>query len=165
MMKAVSAPGLILFAAVVLVYSSVFLGGAFGVNDDYQYLQRVYTGTFDPAHNEQTGMGRQAAAWMLNAGYRLCAGSVANLVYLRLAALAGIVLFAVVLYGTVRRAGQERGTALATALCVAFSPACGVYAGWAAAFLCPYACSRAAASRSSRRTARRGRGGSEARRG
>ena len=138
-MKSLVAVGLGLSLAVLFAYASVLHGGPFGVNDDYQYLQRVYTGTFDPAHNEQTGMGRPAAAWMLEAAYLLCYGSVGNLVYLRLAGLAGIVLFAAALCQTLRRFGQGEKAALAMVACVAFSPACGVYAAWAAAFLSPYA--------------------------
>ncbi len=128
-----------LATAILLVYSSVYCSGTFGVNDDYQYLQRVYTGTFDPAHNEQNGMGRQAAAWLLDAGYALCAGSVGNLVRLRLISLVGICLFSTALYRIFRRAGQDQTMALTATLCVAFSPACGVYAAWGAAVLSPYA--------------------------
>ena len=138
-MKSPVAVGLSIALAVLLAYASVLHGGPFGVNDDYQYLQRVYTGTFDPAHNEQTGMGRPAAAWMLEAAYLLCRGSVGNLVYLRLAGLAGIVLLAAALCRTLRRAGQGDKAVLAVAAAVAFSPAGGVYAAWAAAFLSPYA--------------------------
>ena len=138
-MKSLVAVGLSVTALVLLAYASALHGGPFGVNDDYQYLQRVYTGTFDPAHNEQTGMGRPAAAWMLEAAYLLCAGSVGNLVYLRLAGVAGVALLAVALYRTLRRSGQGERAALAVAAAVAFSPASGVYAAWAAAFLSPYA--------------------------
>ena len=132
-------PGLPVILAVLLVYAGVLLSGPFGYNDDYQYLQRVYSGTFDPAHNEQIGMGRPAASWLIEAAYGLCLGSVRNLVYLRLASVVGLTLLTVALCRTLRRAGQGEKTALAVALSVAFSPACGVYAAWAAAFLSPYA--------------------------
>ena len=138
-MKLFVALGLALTVAVVLVYASVFCRGAYGVNDDYQYLQRVYTGTFDPAHNEQTAMGRPTASWLLAAAYASCDGSVRRLVYLRLVALAGIILFVLTLYASLQRAGQSGRAALTVALCVAFSPACGVYAAWVAAILSPYA--------------------------
>ena len=131
--------GLIAMLAVLLVYAGVLVSGPFGYNDDYQYLQRVYAGTFDPAHNEQVGMGRPAASWMIEAAYSLCGGSVRNLVYLRLVTLAGIAWLSLTLYRTLRRNGQGGTAALAVTAGVAFSPACGVYAAWAAAFLSPYA--------------------------
>ena len=138
-MKSLVVAGLGLALIVLLAYTSVLASGPFGVNDDYQYLQRVYTGTFAPAHNEQVGMGRPAASWLIEAAYLLCDGSVSHLVYIRLAALAGIALFATFLYRTLRRADQEEWVAFTVAACVALSPACGVYAAWAAAFLSPYA--------------------------
>ena len=131
--------GLGLALIVLLAYASVLTGGPFGVNDDYQYLQRVYTGTFDPAHNEQVGMGRPVASWLIEAAYLLCRGSVSRLVYIRLAALAGVALFAMILYRTLRRADQGRKAAFTVAACAALSPASGVYAAWGAAFLSPYA--------------------------
>ena len=138
-MKSLVALSLSVAVLIVLVYASVVCSGTYGVNDDYQYLQRVYTGTFDPAHNEQMAMGRPAASWLLAAAYASCDGSVRRLVYLRLVALAGVVLFVLALFATLRRAGLAGWTALTVALCVAFSPACGVYAAWVAAFLSPYA--------------------------
>lgn len=124
---------------VLLVYAGVLVGGPYGYNDDYQYLQRVYVGAFDPAHNEQIGMGRPIASWMIEAAYSLCSGSVRNLVYLRLMTLVGIACFSLTLYRTLRQAGQSGKSALAVAASVALSPACGVYAAWAAAFPIPYA--------------------------
>ena len=105
--------GLPIILAVLLVYAGVLLSGPFGYNDDYQYLQRVYVGTFDPAHNEQTGMGRPIASWMIETAYGLCFGSVHNLVYLRLVSVAGIALLTLTLCQTLRRAGQGPKTALA----------------------------------------------------
>ncbi len=131
--------GLFVTLAVFLVYAGVLVGGPFGYNDDYQYLQRVYVGTFDPAHNEQVGMGRPVASWMIEAAYGLCSGSVRHLVYLRLVTLAGIAWLTLTLYRILRRSGQSAAAAGAVAAGLAFSPACGVYAAWAAAFLSPYA--------------------------
>ena len=138
-MKFRFAARLIVPLVIFLVYASVWAGGSFGVNDDYQYLQRVFTDAFHPASNEQTGMGRPVAAWMLAAAYGSCRGSVANLVFLRVFSLIGVVFLAMTLRRTLRRVDESEHLALAVAAAVAFSPAGGVYAGWAAAFVCPYA--------------------------
>lgn len=122
-----------------LAYGPALTRGPFGINDDYQYLHRVRHGTFDPAHNEQTGMGRPVAAWGLNAAYALCGGSVARLVWLRGVSLAGIVLFTWTLARTLTTLGYSRGFAATVAALVALSPASGVYAAWAASLLSPYA--------------------------
>ena len=125
---------LLLFA-----YGSVLTRGPFGINDDYQYLYRVHAGTFDPAHNEQTGMGRPLASWGFEAAYALCGGQVARLLWLRAFALAGIGLFSWTLFSTLRALRCSRVTAGTVAALVALSPACGVYAAWAAAMFSPYA--------------------------
>ena len=75
-------------------------------------------------------MGRPAAAWALNAAYALCRGSVGRLVYLRLAALIGIILLALTSTGPCAGPARAKKAALAVAACVALSPACGVYAAW-----------------------------------
>lgn len=124
---------------IAVAYASVYCVGPYGFNDDYQYLHRTYLGIFDPAHNEQAGMGRPAAAWMLDIGFTLCDGLVGNLVFLRLVSIAGTILFALVLNRGLLRAGYAPGFALSVALLVALSPAFGVYAAWAAAFPSPCA--------------------------
>ncbi len=125
---------LLLFA-----YGLVLTKGPFGINDDYQYLYRVHAGTFDPAHNEQTGMGRPVASWGFEAAYTLCDGKVARLVFLRAFALAGVGLFASLLFGTLRDLRYPPMFAGTVAALVALSPACGVYAAWTAAMFSPYA--------------------------
>ena len=125
---------LLLFA-----YGSVLTRGPFGINDDYQYLYRVHAGTFDPARNEQTGMGRPVASWGFEAAYTFCDGEVARLVWLRAFALAGVGLFAWTLYGTLRALRYGRSFAGTVAALVALSPATGVYVAWTAGMFSPYA--------------------------
>ncbi len=128
-------------AALLLLftYGSVLTSGPFGINDDYQYLYRVHVGTFDPAHNEQTGMGRPVASWGFEIAYGLCDGKVARLVWLRAFALAGVGLFAWTLFRTLLGLRYSPVFAGTVAAVVAFSPACGVYAAWTAAMFSPYA--------------------------
>lgn len=126
-------------ALLLFAYGSVLTRGPFGINDDYQYLHRVHAGTFDPAHNEQTGMGRQVASWGFQLAYGFCDGKVARLVWLRAFALVGIGTFTWTLFSTLRALHYSRISAGTVAALVALSPACGIYAAWTAAMFSPYA--------------------------
>jgi hypothetical protein len=128
------------FAFAALVLFSAFapvLTHSYGYSDDYRHLYRAVS--HDPTfpHNIVV-QGRPLYALAADALYSL-AGTVDKLAYVRLAALVGMVLFAMLLWRTYLKAGHDPLEAAGAVLVTSLMPAFGIFAAWGSAFKVPYA--------------------------
>ena len=109
------------------------LTNEYGYNDDYHFLLEINNHSYRPLNNETIPQGRPLEGMLAWLAYSM-AGTIPNLMWLRLLSLLGIVCFCWTLYRLHRRVGGSRWFSVTTSLLAGLLPGVAVFIAWTARF-------------------------------